>query len=378
MIGFIRMITRYSLVTVLMVLGLLSSYALFSGAQTGEERRRDITGSLSGEAYLDFARALEVREFKFPEDSGPHPEFQTEWWYYTGNLEDQTGRRFGYQLTFFRRALSPDSPDRESAWASNQVYFAHFTVSDIENKKFYSAERWHRAALGLAGAQAEPHKVWIGDWSSGADGNEFYLKAGDGEFSIDLNLTPAKPVVLQGDQGLSQKGPEPGNASYYYAMTRLKTDGVVKLSGQQFRVNGLSWLDREWSTSVLGEDLSGWDWFSLQLDGGRDVMLYQLRGKDGSIGEHSAGAVIGADGKKTNLAASDFEVEVLDRWKSPETGAVYPSKWQVSIPSHGIKLTVIPYQNNQELNLSFVYWEGAVRAVGDGLSGSGYVELTGY
>lgn len=372
------MIYKNTILSLFFILFTLCSYSHFAGAETERERRTDITGSLSGEADAGFKKALEVREFRFPEDSGPHPEYQTEWWYYTGNLEDSSGRRFGYQLTFFRRALSPDSHERESSWASNQLYFAHFTVSDIKNKKFYSAERWQRAALGMAGAQADPHKVWIGDWAASDDRGKLKLSANDGEFSIDLTLEQLKPIVFQGDRGLSQKGPEPGNASYYYAMTRLQTKGVIKIPGEEFTVTGLSWLDREWSTSVLGEDLAGWDWFSLQLEDGRDVMVYQLRGKDGSIGFHSAGAVIDPQGNKTNLYKSDFEINVLDTWESPDTGAVYPSKWQLSIPRFDIDLTVTPYQNNQELNHSFVYWEGAVNARGDGLTGRGYVEMTGY
>jgi predicted secreted hydrolase len=374
---------------VILIILIVSAFALIisvfagtmiflSGAQSEKGRPADFSSMLSGDSTPGFKKALEVRSFIFPEDSGPHPGYQTEWWYYTGNLEDSSGRSFGYQLTFFRRALNPDNVNRESAWAANQIYFAHFTVSDIENKKFYTAQRWSRAALKLAGAKADPHKVWIGNWSSGKDGNVFILIASENDFSINLMLEPVKPVVLQGDRGLSQKGGDPGNASYYYSITRLKTEGSLKVDGTEFQVQGLSWLDREWSTSALGEDLKGWDWFSLQLDDGRDIMLYQLRGKDGSIDTHSAGALIDKDGSIINLESSEFDIKVLDSWESPDTGVLYPSKWHVSIPEYAVDLTVTPYQPNQELNLSFIYWEGAVSISGGGLSGNGYVELTGY
>lgn len=372
------MIKRYLAAIIFIVLAFTGSVVYLSGTEPEKELSPGFSSTLSGEPHPGFKRALEVRSFNFPEDSGPHPEYQTEWWYYTGNLKDSSGRRFGYQLTFFRRALSPDSIERESDWAANQVYFAHFAVSDIENKKFYSAQRWSRAALELAGARANPHRVWIGDWNSRKDGDLIKLAAGNNSFSINLTLEPVKPVVLQGDRGLSQKGPEPGNASYYYSATRLKTEGIIKLYGNEFKVQGLSWLDREWSTSALGEELEGWDWFSLQLKDGREIMLYQLRKKDGSIDTHSAGTLIEKDGSAKTLEASDFNIKVLDTWESPETGISYPSKWQVAIPEYGLDLTVTPYQANQELNLSFVYWEGAVSASGGGVSGSGYVELTGY
>jgi len=369
---------RYLITAIFIIFVFAGSNLLFAGAETKDERVSDLSNALSGEPHPGFKKALEPRNFNFPQDSGPHPGYQTEWWYYTGNLEDSSGRRFGYQLTFFRRALSPDNIERESGWAANQVYFAHFTVSDIENKKFYTAERWSRAALELAGAQANPHRVWIKDWNSSRNGEVFKLTARDNDFSINLTLEPVKPVVLQGDRGLSQKGSELGNASYYYSIPRLKTSGTIELKGSEFKVQGLSWLDREWSTSALSEDLQGWDWFSLQLQDGREIMLYQLRRKNGSIDTHSAGTLIEKDGSTITLKASEFNIEVLDRWESPKTGITYPSKWRVSIPEYAVDLTVTPYLPNQELNLSFVYWEGAVSASGGGVSGSGYVELTGY
>jgi len=359
-------------------LGFIAVIVTSCGDNRSAQETGNIAQSLSGYDISGFKRVQMPRDFKFPKDFGPHPEYQTEWWYYTGNLVDSSGRDFGYQLTFFRRALSSYEVDRESEWASNQIYFAHFALSDIENGEFYSSERWSRSALGLAGAETMPFRVWIDDWSVQGEGKSFKLKATDGSISINLLLKPAKPVVLQGDKGLSQKSQEPGNASYYFSQTRIDTSGRVIIDGQEFEVRGLSWLDREWSTSALGENQEGWDWFSIQLDDGREIMLYQLRLKDGGIDNYSSGSIVNQNGDLTPLKAADFEIEVLDTWKSSKTGIDYPSKWRISIPGHDIELNVVPLLQDQELLHSFIYWEGAVKISGEGFSGKGYVELTGY
>lgn len=338
----------------------------------------NVAESLSGSSAEGFARADKIIKFTFPQDFGPHPEYQTEWWYYTGNLSTKEGREFGYQLTFFRRALSPEQVERESDWGTNQIYFAHFALSDIQDKQFYSSEKWSRGAAGLAGAQINPFRVWIDNWSIEGDHETIQLQADDKSFSIDLILEPLKPIVLQGDRGLSQKSSGEGNASYYFSQTRIESSGKLSIGEEQFEVTGLSWLDREWSTSVLGEDQVGWDWFSIQLDDGREIMMYQLRLKDGGIDPYSSGSFIEKDGSVTQLKAQDFEIEVLDKWQSPDTKKVYPSKWKIIIPKEEIELMVTPRFNNQELLHSFIYWEGAVKVSGDGLSGKGYVELTGY
>ena len=348
----------------------------------GDNRSAQETGniaqSLSGYDISGFKRVQMPREFKFPQDLGSHPEYQTEWWYYTGNLVDSSGRDFGYQLTFFRRALSSYEVDRESKWASNQIYFAHFALSDIENGEFYSSERWSRSALGLAGAESDPFRVWIDNWSIEGEGDNFKLKANDGPVSIELTMKSMKPIVLQGDKGLSQKSGEPGNASYYFSQTRIDTSGSILIDGSEFIVRGLSWLDREWSTSALGENQEGWDWFSIQLNDGREIMLYQLRLKDGGIDPFSSGSIVNKNGDLTPLKAADFEIEILDTWKSSKTGIDYPSKWRIFIPKHDIELNVVPLLQDQELLHSFIYWEGAVKISGEGFSGKGYVELTGY
>jgi predicted secreted hydrolase len=337
-----------------------------------------VAGALRMENDQGYARAIEPRELRFPEDHGPHPDFRTEWWYYTGNLSTRDGRRFGFQLTFFRSALAPSMPERSSIWATRQVYLAHFTVSDVEGGRFPSFERWSRGALGLAGAQGEPFRVWLEDWS--AEGSPMRLRAAEDGVAIDLVLQQGKPPVLQGDRGLSRKSAEPGNASYYYSLTRMLASGTIRLGDERFEVTGLAWMDREWSTSSLGKDQVGWDWFALQLGDGRDLMLYQLRRRDGSPDPTSSGTLV--DGESRHLTLGDFELVVLDHWESPRSGARYPAGWRLRIPSADLDLRIEPLLADQELDVSFRYWEGAVRIEGTSrgrpVQGRGYVELTGY
>ncbi len=339
-----------------------------------------VADALSAASDSGYARALEPRPFSFPADHGPHPEFRTEWWYYTGNLETAEGRRFGFQLTFFRSALASTMPARESAWATRQAWMAHFTVTDVQNGTFRSFERWGRGALGLAGAQAEPFRVWLKDWA--AAGDPMHLRASGEDVEIDLTLQQGKPPVLQGDRGLSRKGPEPGNASYYYSLPRMPAAGTVRIGNGRFAVNGLAWMDREWSTSSLSRDQVGWDWFSLQLADGRDLMLYRLRKKGGATDPLSSGTLIGPTGESRPLHAADFEIEDLGEWRSPRSGARYPARWRLRVPSAGLDLTVRPVLADQELSVSFLYWEGAVDVEGTDsrqtAKGRGYVELTGY
>jgi predicted secreted hydrolase len=342
------------------------------------------SGDLAG-----FARALALRPFSFPGDHGPHPEFRTEWWYYTGNLETAAGRHVGFQLTFFRTALAP--PDRvasvgsASAWRANQLYLAHFAVTDTAGGRFHAASRLSREALGLSGARAQPFRVWLEDWSAESDvagGFPVRLRAADGDVAIDLVLESGKPVALQGDRGWSAKGPEPGNASYYYSFTRMPARGTVRVGGESLDVSGLAWMDREWSTSALGRDLAGWDWLALQLDDGRDVMVYQLRRRDGAPDPQSAGTLIAADGSTRALAREDATLEVLDHWTSPVSRVRYPSRWRLTVPTADLSLEITPRLAAQELIVGTRYWEGAVRVQGMSggrpVSGRGYVELVGY
>lgn len=341
---------------------------------------------LLGEAPAgDFARALVPGAIRFPADHGPHPAYRSEWWYFTGNLRDHSGRHFGFELTFFRFALAGDVSERTSAWAADQVYMAHFAVTDTAGMRHIAFEQLDRAALGLAGARAQPFLVWLGNWSAASVGAELFplrLTAETKSIAVDLRLNGLKPVVFNGDEGLSRKGPTPGNASYYYSFTRLAASGRLRIGGETFDVSGAAWLDREWGTSALGKDLAGWDWFALQLDDGTDIMFYRLRRKNGSSDPFSAGSLVTADGSRRALGAADVLVENLDSWTSPASGVTYPIGWRIELPHEDIVLDVQPYLEAQEVDLSVRYWEGAVRVAGRSgsaeINGEGYVELAGY
>jgi predicted secreted hydrolase len=335
-------------------------------------------------ANLDgYARAREVRPFEFPGDHGPHPEFRSEWWYFTGNAFAASGRRFGYHVTFFRTATRPEPAASEgSPWRTNQLWMAHFAVVDVSSGRSHAAERFARGALGLAGADADPFQVHVDSWSArSAESGSFgplRLQAVDGEFAVDLALRPAKPIVLQGDRGLSQKGPESGNASYYYSLTRLDVSGVIRFEGEDVPIEtGTGWFDREWSTSALGEGQVGWDWFALHLGDGRDLMWYRLRHADGSSDPLSSGILVGKDGSARRLGAADVALEPLGTWASPRSGSLYPAGFQLRVPAEGLDLRVAAAVSDQELDLTFRYWEGAVDVSGSH-AGHGFLEMTGY
>jgi predicted secreted hydrolase len=332
-----------------------------------------------------FARATKVREFEFPKDHGPHFDYQTEWWYYTGNLESEDGQLFGYQFTVFRRALAPGEQPVGDGLATNQIYFAHLALTDASGEIHYFDERFSRGAAGLAGATENPFSAWVEDWqvmSTEKGAESVGIQAAAKEFELNLNLEALKPIVKHGNEGLSAKSDEIGNASYYLSFTRMETSGAIRVGQQTYSVSGLSWFDHEWSTSVLGEGAVGWDWFSLQLDDGRELMLYYIRLADGSIDPISGGTFVSIDGETIALKASEIQIAVLDTWISEESGTEYPSGWRFSLPSLEMELIVEPLIDAQEMRVSFTYWEGAVqitgRQAGRSLTGSGFVELTGY
>lgn len=330
-----------------------------------------------------FERVQAVRPFVFPADHGPHPDYRDEWWYVTGNLDGPEGRRFGFQITFFRHGLRRGRRPGASRWAGQDAWMAHFALSDVAGQRYTSFQRISREAVGLAGARAEPFKVWLDDWRIEAlpgRANVWRLQARQDGYALDLELEPGKPPVLQGDRGLSQKSAEPGNASYYYSMTRLAARGSVALSGVSLPVTGLAWLDREWSTSMLAPDQAGWDWFALQLNDGNDLMYFRMRRKDGSDDPLSSGAVFDADGVSRHLAREDVALETLDHWRSPG-GYAYPSGWRLTLRPTGQRLAVRPALADQEFRHDARYWEGAVDVLDADTGrplGRGYVELTGY
>ena len=362
---------------------LVPGSTLADGATT---ERSQLSALLSADDDAGFALATEPRRFEFPRDHGPHPEFRNEWWYVTGNLDAADGRRVGFELTIFRFALTPTSVDSASAWHGNQVYIAHFAVSDADGDTFHVAERYSRGALGLAGAVADPFRVWIDDWRIAAVENEagreyWLLEASDDEVALQLRLVANKAPVLNGAEGLSQKSARIGNASYYYSITRWQTDGLLRLGDDEIRVSGLSWLDREWSSSALDAHQEGWDWFALQLSDGSELMFYNLRSTDGTQGTYSSGTWVASDGTSEHLDRGDVSISVTEEWISPK-GGTYPSGWDIRIPDLALTLNVSPVMEDQELDTTVRYWEGAVDVLGvrDGrdISGRGYVELTGY
>jgi predicted secreted hydrolase len=330
-----------------------------------------------------YAQALAPRNFVFPRDHGAHPDFRSEWWYFTGNLATPDGRRFGYQWVLFRNALAPRPAARSSAWAANQAYMSHLAVTDVADRRFYFFERFARGAAGLAGTQPEPLRLWLEDWTlEDQTGNgDWTLRASAENIQLALEMKAIKPVVLQGDRGLSRKSAAPGNASYYYSISRLATRGILRLAGKTHVVSGSSWLDREWSTSALAEDQQGWDWFALQLDDDTDIMFYLLRRRDGTVDPFSRGVVIDRAGRTTALSQEDIVLTVLDHWRSPR-GTRYPARWRLSVASRDLVLDIRPVIPDQELDASVRYWEGAVDAIGSlgarPITGRGYVELVGY
>jgi len=334
----------------------------------------------------DWQLALLGWSYKFPNDHGAHPDFKTEWWYFTGNLKSDDGKEFGYQLTFFRQGVRPPS-DRSpttSRFVVNHVQFVHFAISDLSDGQFYFHQDLTRGAFGESGFNRNDRLTWV-------ENNKLELLP-DGGFrivgqgpskSIDLILKPAKPLVLHGNDGISQKAAGPGRASHYYSFTRLTTTGELRIGDDTFPVRGLSWYDHEWATNQLTTDQKGWDWFSLQFDDGSELMLFQIRTNDGGRDPFSGGTFIHADGSTTPIKDPDFALKPLRTWKSDASGANYPVTWELTIDSLDLKLDISARVDNQELVLSPIsYWEGSIRAVGTRsgrrVSALGYLEMTGY
>lgn len=342
-----------------------------------------------------FARATARPELRFPRDHGAHPEFRTEWWYWTGNLRSESGRRFGVQLVFFRQALAADVPERAAALATRDMMLAHAAVTDVDGKRFHHAERTARATAGLGGVVGptteQPFGVFAADWSArgtvgGTEGGDGFLptqlRAADDTFGFELEVRPGKPIVLQGDGGLSQKSAAPGNASIYYSMTRLPMLGTITVAGVAHAVRGEGWLDREWSTSALGADQVGWDWFSLQFDDGCELMWYSLRRADGSSDPWSRGTLVLADGSAVRLAPERVVSQPEGRWTAADGRASYPARWRLRGRDPDFDVEVVPLLADQELRTIVRYWEGAVEVRGTregrAVRGVGYLEMTGY
>ena len=388
-------------VLLLLVLAVL---AVRVASGPGEPRRGATTlGEAIGQDAEGYKRAERGTPIRFPEDHGPHPDYQLEWWYLTANLRSEDGRRFGVQFTIFRNALAP--PDSAEAgveargssngevaatdWSTRQLYLAHAAVTDVGSSRFVSAERLSRGGAGLAFARAQPLEVRVENWFLRQTGEATFplqVRADADAFSFDLDVTPMKPVVLQGEAGYSPKGPAEGQASMYYSFTRLAATGSIRTDDRTFSVEGLAWMDREWSTSFLGPDQVGWDWFSIQLDDGRDLMVFQLRSSNDADSDAEStpwkeGTLVAPDGTAERLDPSEISISAGRRWTSQDTGARYPVEWRIRVPSERLDLLVRAAYDSQELNVSVDYWEGAIDVFGAGdgkRAGSGYLEMTGY
>jgi predicted secreted hydrolase len=340
-----------------------------------------------------YRTAVPGYRFEFPRDFFSHPDFQTEWWYYTGNLTSSTGRHFGFELTFFREAVDRNKPNdvKGSAWDVRDLYIAHLALSDLDGQHFYHRERLNRAGPGIAGSDASSSRIWNGNWQiHWRDSDDQQLQAVDEQFQFHLMLHSEKPPILHGENGLSQKSAGLGHASYYFSLTRLAADGELVLENEKFKVTGLAWMDHEFFTQQLQPYQIGWDWLSIQLDDDTELMLFHLRRKDGSLDPFSAGTYIDAQGKSTHLRVADFLLEPLtDTWARRATGATYPISWKISVPKLGLNLEAHTKLANQEMaeqpgiaGALPAYWEGAISLSGRrgsaSLNGVGYLEMTGY
>jgi predicted secreted hydrolase len=357
----------------------------------------DVTSAGGG-----FAQVLGPREFEFPRDHGPHPEYRQEWWYVTGNLDASDGERFGFELTFFRFALPPVGAaalevtsdrraagaveDRESAWRTRQIYMAHFAITDVARGRFRYTQKLSRegVGLGLAGARMPQLRVWNDDWSLAAvsaDDTHWSLRAAESGYELTLDAQALVRPVLNGDRGFSRKSNDPGSASYYYSIPRVAVQGRLARDGEALEVHGLAWFDREWGSGALGSNEQGWDWFALQLGDGSALMFYALRNRDGGWDPNSAGTWIARDGQSQALSAGQVKIDVLGYWTN-RRGDRYPGRWRVRVPTLGLDVEVRPVLADQELVTSARYWEGAVDVTGAGdgrrMDGRGYVELVGY
>lgn len=334
----------------------------------------------------DWRVALPGWKYEFPRDHHAHPDFKTEWWYFTGRVADEKGGIYGYQLTFFRQGLRPpaDGVAATSRFVVADVKFAHFALSDIGGQRFHFQQKLSRGAFGEAGFGGDERLAWIDDWSlvllpSGG----FELSAKNDKAALKLKLENAKPFVVHGENGVSQKATGEGRASHYYSATRLKAEGSVTLDGRTRAVTGESWLDREWASNQLTPEQIGWNWFSVQFDDGTELMLYQMRTRDGGLDPNSSGTFIDRAGQSQYLRVGDYQLTPMKYWTSKATGGRYPIAWRLEVPKLNLRATIDTPLPDQELVLQPVaYWEGLIEVAGQrngaALRGHGYMELTGY
>lgn len=341
-----------------------------------------------------FTIATAPYRFSFPRDHASHPAYKTEWWYFTGHLTASDGRRFGYELTFFRVGMRPGDPAPaagESRWRGHELYPAHFAITDVDGRTFVYFERFAREALGMGSASSRRLAVRVDNWwlhgrpLADPQLERMSLHAASDGAAIDLVAIPEKPPAIHGHGGVSRKAACRSCAAHYYSYTRLRTSGTLRLDGRRFRVDGISWMDHEFGSDELQANQAGWDWFSVQLDDGRELMLYRLRERDGKVTPQSSGSLIARDGSVQYIPHAGFEVTALGSWMSPHSHARYPSGWHIRVPADQIDLVLEPLVPDQELvtgTAGVAYWEGAVSVRSSTAPtrrlGVGYVELTGY
>jgi predicted secreted hydrolase len=333
-----------------------------------------------------FKQALPGYQYVFPRDHAAHEEFRTEWWYYTGHLQADDGRHFGYELTFFRTAYADAKAGDQHPWKLDNIYLAHFAVSDEQKRKFFYFEKLNRGGAGPAAARSENYYVANENWFVEQLGDKVVLRADAPGYAIHLLLNSLKPAVIHGKNGVSQKASCKGCASHYYSMTRLETEGYIYVDNKSSKVSGLTWMDHEFGSNQLTKEQVGWDWYSVQLKNNVEVMLYLLRDAHGGIDPNSSGTIVYPNGKSRHLNLAEFSAKALGRWHSDRTHGEYPMGWEVEIPSEKCKLTIKPSFEDQELatgkSTGVTYWEGTASVEGSfadkKVDGQAYVEMTGY
>jgi len=329
--------------------------------------------------FDQFAPVSKETLIGYPEVLAAQPDYGMEWWYLTGHLSNGT-EPFGFELTFFR--VGVNRTPTEGPFGVRDLFFAHFAVTDIAHDRFLHAERSSRGALGEAGSRSDRLDVWNGPWRVYGDGALMHLSAEDPEFEVDLQLVPRKPPVFQGDHGYSQKGEVPEDASYYVSLPRIAAEGRVRVGKRIIPVSGEAWMDREIMTPVAESEVRGWDWFAIQMEDGREMMLYQIYTDEG-ISKFSRGALVGADAHVQRLASEDILITPEETWKSPVTGVRYHTAWSIRVPRRTLSIDLRAYATNQEFIASKstgnAYWEGACHVQGtwEGqvVAGKAYVEM---
>ena len=347
------------------------------------QRRRLVLAGLAGAAgWTGPAIALPARALAFPRDRGSHPDFRTEWWYITGQATSDSPdpRSFGFQLTFFRSRVD-ETQRMTSKFAARQLIFAHAAITDVQGKKLWHDQRIARQGFAIASASEQDMSIKLRNWSLKAEGGTYTAELPAADFALKLQFKETQSVLLQGNKGLSRKGPDDKQASYYYSQPQLATRGSLQLKGQNFEVTGKAWLDHEWSEELLHPSAVGWDWIGMNLDDGSALTAFRLRDKDGNA-VWDGGSFRSAKGELYPFSHGEVIFKPVRRWKSPLTQATYPVEWMVRTPADFY--TVKAVLDNQELDsrqsTGSVYWEGLSELIDSNgrRVGSGYLEMTGY